>query len=201
VHNLNAYWQKHYYVKNDPEMQNFFGCTEPGMQLVSLGGLQPGVDYHITWFPTRMNDTIHPADAVDTTRSGSVLLNFSPAQMGDTAQLYLDTLHLDYAFIIALQPVHRNMQVAVGDGDPEGKSSDWNFSLHPNPARNEVNVVLPNDEPVDVALYDLLGRRVRGWKQMKGSQILLRLDRLSQGAYYVRVTANGHEQTKHLIIY
>ena len=201
VHNLNAYWQKHYYVKNDPEMQNFFGCTEPGMQLVSLGGLQPGVDYHITWFPTRMNDTIHPADVVDTTRSGSVLLDFSPAQMGDTAQLYLDTLHLDYAFIIALQPVHRNMQVSVGDGGPDGKSSDWNFSLYPNPARNEVNVVLPNDEPVDVALYDLLGRRVRGWKQMKGPQILLRLDRLSQGAYYLRVSAGEHSQVKPIIIH
>ena len=148
-----------------------------------------------------MNDTIHPADVVDTTRSGSVLLDFSPAQMGDTAQLYLDTLHLDYAFIIALQPVHRNMQVSVGDGGPDGKSSDWNFSLYPNPARNEVTVGLPHDEPVDVALYDLLGRRVRGWKQMKGPQILLRLDRLSQGAYYLRVSAGEHSQVKPIIIH
>lgn len=199
VHNLNAYWEKHYYVKNDPTMQNFFGCTAPSTQQV-LTGLQPGQDYHITWFPTRMNDTIHPADAIDTSQTGTVLLDLGSAPLGDTANLYLDTLHADYAFIISPQPVHRNMQVAVGDAEPVAKASGWDYSLYPNPARDELNLVLPDDEPVDIALYDLSGRWLRGWSRMKGPGIPLPIDRLAQGAYYVRVSAGEHSRVKPLII-
>jgi len=101
----------------------------------------------------------------------------------------------------SISKVGRKQEVVVSDGDPDYKNSDWNFSLYPNPARNEVNVVLPNDEPVDVALYDLLGRRVRGWKQINGPQIHLPMECFAEGAYYLRVSSDGHERVKPLIIH
>lgn len=194
VHNLNAYWEKHYYVKNHPAMQDFFGCTAPGTQ-VSLPGLQPDMDYHITWFPTRMNDTILPETAMDTSRTGTILLDLSTAPLGDTAQLYLDTLRLDYAFIIAPQPVLRSTPQAQGEG------YGWGFALYPNPAEDELNIVLSNDGRADITLADLAGRRIAQWSWLQGPHIKLSLGRVAPGAYYVRVRAGGLERVKPLIIH
>ncbi|MBK9421774.1 MAG: T9SS type A sorting domain-containing protein [Flavobacteriales bacterium] len=199
VHNLNAYWEKHYYVKNDPTLQNFFGCTAPDTQKVSISGLQPGADYHITWFPTRMNDTIHPADAVDTSGTGTVLLDMSTAPLGDTLNLYLDTLHTDYGFIIALQPVLRGMQVPI-DTVLEVSQHEWDYYLYPNPTRNQVSLVLPDDAVVDIAIYDLSGRRLQLWSNLQGPQVQIPTNQLAQGAYLVQVATGVNSRTKPLII-
>jgi hypothetical protein len=203
VHNLNAYWRNHFYVKNavtPTVLQNFFGCDTPGVQQLSITGLLPGVDYHVTWFPTRMNDTIHPVDVVDTSQTGSVLLDLSSAPLGDTANLYLDTLHMDYAFIIAPHPVQRSMH---GEGAEESvvQTTEWDYELFPNPASDHLNIVLPEDGIVDITLYDLSGRRIRGWNRTKGLRIGLQIGSLAPGAYYVYVSTGEHSKAKPLIIH
>ena len=200
VHNLNAYWENHYYVTNTDTTQNFFGCTAPDSQQVTLTGLQPGMDYHITWFPTRMNDTIHPADALDTSRTGTVVLDISSAPLGDTLDHYLDTLRLDYAFIVALQPVHRNMPVA-GTTDSVAVSSDWTFNMFPNPAGNAVTLVLPPDGTMhEVSMYDLTGRRV--WSRTNVAAPLLEIPTggLGRRAYSVHVSDGRSRKMKTLIL-
>ncbi len=196
VHNLNAYWEKHYYVTS--AVQNFFGCTSPSAQQVSLPDLAVGPDYHITWFPTRMNDTIHPVNAVDTTGTGTVLLDMGTAPLGDTAYKYLDTLHLDYGFIISLAPVHRNMIVpAEADLPP---STGWDFGLYPNPAQNRLNVVLPDEAARDITIYDLSGRQVYHKSQAEGPLIIIQTERFSRGTYCIRVSDVVVVRNKLLII-
>ncbi len=192
VHNLNAYWEEHYYVTN--VFQNFFGCTPPGLQQLSLPHLQPGLDYHITWFPTRMNDTIHPADTVDTSGTGTVLLDMSTAPMGDTLNRYLDTLRLDYAFVISIAPVLRNMLAGLPTGTVE--ATDWDFSLFPNPARDELRVLLPPQGEKQVALYDLTGRMLRQWPVVSGVLLHIPTASLSSGPYCVRVSSGPDARAK-----
>jgi len=109
VHNTAAYWENHYYVRNTDTTQNFFGCTAPSGTQIAVTGLPPGIDYHVTWFPTRMGEIPLPDNAVDTSRTGTVLLNMGTLPLGDTANLYLDTLRVDYAFVVAPQPIERSM--------------------------------------------------------------------------------------------
>ncbi len=199
IHNLNAYWENHYYVTS--AVQNFFGCTSPSAQQVSLPEFAIGPDYHITWFPTRMNDTIHPVDAVDTSGTGTVVLDMSSAPLGGTLDHYLDTLRLDYAFIIALQPVHRNIQVS-SEVDPVPTESDWTFSMYPNPAGENVVLLLPPDGVMrNIAVYDLTGKRVVFRSNMTGALIDLPTGSLARGAYCVRVSDAMSSQTKTLILH
>lgn len=199
VHNLNASWEKHFYVQQ--AVQNYLGCTPPAAQSVALPGFQPALDYHITWFSTRMNDTIHPVDAVDTSGTGTVVLDMSSALLGGTLDHYLDTLRLDYAFIIALQPVHRNMQVS-SEVDPVPTESDWTFSMYPNPAGENVVLLLPPDGVMrNIAVYDLTGSRVVSRSNMTGALIDLPTGSLARGAYCVRVSDAMSSQTKTLILH
>jgi hypothetical protein len=191
VHNLNAYWDNHFYLTSDT--QGFFDCTAPDTQQVALAGFAAGLPYHITWFPTRMNDTIHPVDAVDSTGTGYVLLDLSTAPLGDTANKYLDTLHMDYGFIISLAPVQRNMNFDMDADTPP--SIGWDFSLYPNPARDRLSAVFPDHVTRDITIYDLSGRVVYYKRQAQGPMITIPTERFSGGTYCIRVS--GVDMAKH----
>ncbi len=196
VHNLNAYWEKQYYVTN--VFQNFFGCTEPDTQEVALPGFTTGLDYHITWFPTRMNDTIYPPDAVDTSGTGTVLLDMNLVPLGDTLNKYLDTLHVDYAFIIALSPVLRNMVASTETGSTTAAA--WDFSLYPNPARERIKVAFPDTEPRAITIFDLQGRKVLHLDQAVGPVVIIPTSGLGRGTYCVHVSDGTLARNKLLVI-
>jgi hypothetical protein len=157
-----------------------------------------GLPYHITWFPTRMNDTIHPVDALDSTGSGYVLLDFSIAPLGDTANKYLDTLQMDYGFIISLAPVLRNMNFDMDADTPP--STDWDFILYPNPASDRLSAVFPDQVARDITIYDLSGRLVYQRNRAQGPVITIPLDRFSSGTYCVRVSAGDDAKHKLFIV-
>lgn len=199
VHNANAYWENSYYVKNISGLQNFFGCTAPPAGQIALTGLQPGIDYHITWFPTRMGEVPLPDNSVDTSRTGSVLLDMSTLLLGDTANNYLDTLRVDYAFVIAPQPIQRSM-VQLGHDEGGDDGTQWDYGLYPNPARDVLVLIFPDNAPVTLELTDIMGQRVHTWVQVTGSKVSLALNSLPPGAYFLRASSHGHMRTKKLII-
>lgn len=110
---------------------------------------------------------------------------------------YLDTLHSDYAVIITLAPEHRSMTYSDGS-DTVGPN--WDFGLYPNPADDVLNVLLPDDAPMNIAIYDLSGRRIRSWESVNGPRFSLSVGELSRGPYYVRVSDSIHSRVKQLII-
>lgn len=73
--------------------------------------------------------------------------------------------------------------------------------VYPNPsATGMVNVILPHLGNFDLALFDLSGRKLKEWKQVKESN--LPIDRLTQGTYILRVTdiEAGRTQSVRLLI-
>ncbi|HMN04643.1 MAG TPA: T9SS type A sorting domain-containing protein [Flavobacteriales bacterium] len=199
VHNLNAWVMNSYYLVSSD--QNFLGCTAPGAQTIALPGFQPGVDYHISWFPTRMNDTILPAPSLDTTGTGTVLLDFSSAPFGGVVNQYLDTLHADYAFIVALHPVPKNMSVPAEVEEPDTPAMGLDFRMFPNPAGQSVTLVFASgDKELDIALYDLSGKCVLRQSRTTTSVMELPTGNLARGAYAVRVSDGRSTAMKTLIL-
>lgn len=199
VHNLNAWVMNSFYLASS--VQNFLGCTAPGTQTIALPGFQPGLDYHISWFPTRMNDTILPAAALDTSGTGTVLLDLSSAPLGGVVNQYLDTLHADYAFIVALQHVPKNMQVPAEEEGPDTPAVGLDFRMFPNPAGNSVTLVFASgDKVLEVALYDLTGKCVLRRPWTSTSLMELPTGNLARGAYAVRVSDGMSTTMKTLIV-
>ncbi|NNE47169.1 MAG: PQQ-binding-like beta-propeller repeat protein [Rhodothermales bacterium] len=80
-------------------------------------------------------------------------------------------------------------------------------SVFPNPVRSDANVrlSLPNESDVSLALYDVLGKRVRTIVAEPRSagrhRFLLGTDGLASGVYFVRVALDGHSiLTRSLVV-
>jgi hypothetical protein len=80
------------------------------------------------------------------------------------------------------------------------------FSLYPNPARADVNVsvTLQEGATFELAVYDLLGRRVmtvdQGYRGEGSHQFILPAERLASGVYLTRMTINNITTTKQMVI-
>lgn len=198
VHNLNAWGMNNYYLRSD--VQNFLGCTDPDTQSVALAGFIENQEFHITWFPTRMNATLPSNDSAMSTWDGIVTLDFSDHAMNDIANNYLDTLHSDYGFVIAFQPVVRSI-VAGGEATPSSAVSDWDFNMYPNPAYENLRVLLPAGEvPRNIALLDLTGRQVYVRTGVLGGPFDIPIVNLAKGSYYVKVSDAVSFKMKILIV-
>ena len=197
VHNLNAYWENQYYLLADSS-ENFLGCAEPIAQQLIIPDLQAGLDYYVSFFPTRMNTTVHPTGYLDDTGTGDVLLDLSTAPLGGILNNYLDTLHADYAFIIDLYPVPKSLTPSFVT---ETKTEVWEFGMYPNPANNEVNLLLPDDDrSKDVVIYDLSGKQIRSMRSLSNTLLNISTSEFAKGPYCVRVSDQYATRMKILII-
>ncbi|MFZ1687184.1 MAG: T9SS type A sorting domain-containing protein [Flavobacteriales bacterium] len=203
VHNLNAFWENQFYLKRS--IQNFLGCNDPGAQALVLSGFATNVNLHVTYFPTRMDTTVYPDSQVDSSGTGTVTLDLiteplngiMPGSVND----YLDTLHSDYAFIIALQPIEKSM-IASDENQANSGSSEWDFFMYPNPAHDVLNVLLPTDGiHRDVALYDLTGKRIYSGRNLTSRALDIPTGSWAKGAYCVRVSDPAKSKMKILIIH
>lgn len=197
VHNMNAYWQNSYYVTNSA--QNFLGCTVPASNppSIPLYGFDADNYYYVTWFPTRMNTEVRPADYGIPGSWGSVDLMFQTEDFNGISANYLDTLRTDYAFIISPFEI-KSLPLAVM---PDSTNLAWDFTMYPNPTRTELFLRLSADGIMDVALYDLSGRQIQTWGGTSGPVLRLPIDQLAKGAYWVRVSHGTASRTKKLIVH
>ncbi|MBL0126013.1 MAG: T9SS type A sorting domain-containing protein [Flavobacteriales bacterium] len=197
VHNLNAYWEKSWYMT--AQNQNLLGCTSPATQSITLPGFAAGDTLYVTFIPTWMNDTIRPANDTVAAVNGNVILDLSTAELHGQVGTLLDTLHSDYAFIIATVPFVKSRTMAP-ISDPVATGEGWDFIVYPNPAENEVHLRMPDDALRDIMLHDLLGRQVGVWRRMKGPVLTLPLSQLARGTYWIRATNGESSRTKKLIV-
>ena len=205
VHNRNAWTMNNFYIASGSANQNILGCYPPNLQpqTLSLTGLDAGQDYHINWFPTRLNATEWPADEEDQDGDGTVLLHIDnppSAALGGTSGNYLDTLHADYAFIITPYPLVKSLSLPAVE-PAQVVEGEWSFELFPNPAHGDLFVRLPNDAPYGVFLHDPSGRIIQAWSAITGPLQHLAIAHLAQGAYWVSVTDGVVSKTKKLIIH
>lgn len=201
VHNRNASVTKSFYAKSGMGNQNFLGCTAPTLQYVDLPGFPSGQDYYIYWLPTRLNTAPEdlPDDQTDETGDGTVRLDLSSNPLGGVLNNYLDTLHADYAFIISPAPIVKSLsqhQVAEPPND-----RPWDFTLHPNPTRDELFIRLPDDAPKVIELYDPSGRQLNTWGSVTATMHRLSVEGLAKGVYWIRVSDGVNTKTRKLLVH
>lgn len=178
---------------------NLLECPPSTAGSVALPGFQSGVDFHITYFPTRMDTTTLPDSHVDTLGTGTVSLDLSTSPFGGIAGYHLDTLRSDYAFIIATGPVVRSMRPISESTSAE--LADEAIHLYPNPSTSVVYVRMPDDSPIELELLDAFGRPpVRRWYSQSGPLHQLDVDHLPSGSYSLRITGKTCCAVKKLII-
>ena len=179
--------------------QNFLGCTPPDSTTITLTGFATNTPLFITWFPTRLNSTLHPPQDTLVTTTGALTLDLS-GYLGGTANNYLDTLRSDYAFIIT--PGYFEKSAPLGSAVEAGPvAHGWDFGLYPNPAQDVVYMSFTNDLPKDFEVLDMMGRPVATQNNITATIHSFPIGQLPKGIYGVRVTEGDVCKTKKLIIH
>ncbi len=198
VRNRNSSIFNSYYLTSAE--QEFLSCGPPdpaNNDAIYLTDFVPGT-YHVSWFPTRWNSTIHPPDVeVNTVMSSTLLPLDLEGQFGSIANDYLDTLQGDYAFIVTPAPFAKSRKPEAVHVD---SNMGWDFAVYPNPTREGITLQFEDDVPKTVTLLDLSGRAVLRQTGVTGSQLVFPELGLAQGAYWIRVTDGEHQRVKKVII-
>ena len=186
-----------YYLNSSS--QNFLGCTPPDSTRITLAGFATNTPLFITWFPTRLNSTLHPPQDTLVTTTGALTLDLS-GYLGGTANNYLDTLRSDYAFIItpgffqkrmAPRPLEEYSTIDHG----------WDFHLYPNPAQDILFLRMPDETPKEIMILDISGRRMMSHANVTSTTCQLPVAQLAKRAYWVSVRASTNVKVKKIIIH
>jgi hypothetical protein len=207
VHNASAYWRNALYIKYG--FQHYMDCAAPPSQTIMLTGFATNTNFKVSYHPTRATMTDLPVDQVDLNANpfGVITLNLNTAPLNGVFPLsltgnfknHLDTLHSDYAFIIATDLIKR--LDSPTDADEAGVEAIWDFSLFPNPTRNRFTIGFMDSTPKSIELLDISGRTVRSWSRVTSARPEFSIDGLAHGAYWVRATDGTNQKTKKLLIH
>jgi photosystem II stability/assembly factor-like uncharacterized protein len=93
----------------------------------------------------------------------------------------------------------------IATGVPIVKSNQFNLKLYPNPATDNLYVSFTsnNYDPINLNIYDVLGKQVLGTVYQDKTQLWLRsinLNKLSDGIYSVEVINNGNKEVQKIIV-
>lgn len=109
------------------------------------------------------------------------------------------TYELDYNLSVTGNPavfdveiIYFTVQPAVGLIPAEKKEK--NAVVFPNPFTEEATISIPDellDLPLEIGLYDILGKKLRVWNSIHQKEIPIARDKLSEGIYFIRVSSKG----------
>jgi len=74
-----------------------------------------------------------------------------------------------------------------------------NFEVYPNPATTSVNVVLENDQPATLDIYNLTGGKVQSIILSK-KETIISTEGFSKGSYFFKLSKDSGVQTKKIVI-
>ncbi len=197
VHNRNAWVINNYYLMSSN--QNFLGCAPPSQLIntLKLPGFATG-SYFVSWFPTRMNSSIHPPQMELQTNQDTLEIPVA-GYFGGVSNNYLDTLRNDYAFIITPGPFTKSLYRAPEVENPV--LAGWDFGLYPNPTHFGFYLDLPDVTPKEVALFDLTGRSVLRKTNVIDRVQYIPVEHLAMGTYWIRVSNGTNQKVKKLIVH
>lgn len=127
----------------------------------------------------------------------NVLLDFSSNPLGGVLNNHLDTLHSDYAFVVATWQLKSLAHIAALDS--ADASPDWDFNLYPNPARDMLTVAFEGEFIKDVELLDVSGRRVVRYPNVNSPLLRIPTDQFARGVYWVMVAGRDIRKVKKVI--
>jgi peptidoglycan/xylan/chitin deacetylase (PgdA/CDA1 family) len=121
-----------------------------------------------------------------------------PLSATATFRNHLDTLHSDYAFIIAPTLV-KSLRPPLPDEMAAVPASD-DVLLYPNPAHDHLIVAVENTASKHIGIADLSGRNVMQLPPTTDQLTVIPIERLAQGAYWVTVRQGEQRTVKKLIV-
>ena len=92
--------------------------------------------------------------------------------------------------------------MTVVTGDIQRYSNDNDINLYPNPAQNEITVGLENLKngvPVEVAVYDLNGKRLDHKIGTGGGSLTIEVKHYVQGNYIIRAVQEQRAYSKQFL--
>lgn len=75
--------------------------------------------------------------------------------------------------------------------------STSNVKIYPNPANDFINIESNVNEITEVALYDILGKKVLSQNKLTNNR--LDISNLTRGVYFIKINSNGNSITKKII--
>ena len=107
---------------------------------------------------------------------------------------YIIALDSIYSFFIFEDVAYVAHFELKPDGIKEiGQAKD--FTLYPNPAGNQLNIVRTNVEKAQIVIYNNLGLRVQS-QEITGATNRIDISALSSGVYFIRLTDNHNSGTQ-----
>lgn len=208
VHNINAYWRNAVYFTSG--IQNYMDCTTPSATSITLPGFLQNETLYTSFFPTRLNSTEVPMDDTDgdeTDGAGNFTLDLIsnpfngtfPLSATATHRNHLDTLHSDYAFIIAPTLI-KSLQPPMPEETPLTTYST-EFLLYPNPARDHVFILAQTSSPKRISIADVSGRAVLQHPTVTDQLTVISTVNLARGVYWVSIEQGEHRSVQKLIIH
>ena len=93
----------------------------------------------------------------------------------------------------------------IATGVPVISTNQFNLKLYPNPATDNLYVSFTSDnyDPINLNIYDVLGKQVFGTVYQDKTQLWLRsinLSKLSDGIYSVEVINNGNKEVQKIVV-
>jgi len=79
------------------------------------------------------------------------------------------------------------------------EQDEFAFTVQPNPANDQVRIVLPNADQRNIEIYNAIGELVMQ-QQVNQMQCDFDISTLSAGMYFVKVNANGTSSTQRLVV-
>lgn len=121
----------------------------------------------------------------------SYFLQQSIGQNSVIGSFEIDDIRLQQGFIQPLQAIFFK----------EGKPNELEVIVYPNPFVNGVVVIINDalEEQIAMYLFDIQGRLLVQDKYETSNQLVIPLDFLSQGAYFLRLQSGQKQQTVQLL--
>lgn len=205
-----------------PEQEYFFNFTVNVPDTILFAGTPIGVervslrtDNPVTGLPAGLSFICNPSDCDMAKNTQGCIALVGTVEAGVTPGVYpLEILvNIVTSLGISVPTQFPNAAIAPGEyfivvGEPDGQGgcltvslietlSDQPLSLFPNPAREEVQIVVPNKslQQATLTVFDVLGRPVIHTREqlIEDGQCRISTVQLSAGTYFVNI-ADSHQR-------
>lgn len=139
----------------------------------------------------------------DGSASGTSKILLSGPSYSTASQSYLTPFNNDVYFFAKYGTGTKSLYklTGVSVGINESQNQQINFSIYPNPVKENLNIKIEllNNEPTQLKITNLLGEVVL-FEALKNYNSSININNFKSGVYFVTVVNNGIQSTKKIII-
>lgn len=200
--NYDWYFNHWIYQPNHPQYQNGYNIANLGGGQYRVNFLAKQVQSNPAFFQMLLNIKVTFASGPDTT------IRFMNTSNNQWFSFYFNRQPTVVTFDPGNEIVLKTASLTVGV-ENETSTTPGNYSLgqnYPNPFNplTTINIELPVDNNVKLALFDMTGKEVmtilNEFRTAGRHTVLVNASRISSGTYYYRMTSGSFSETKKLVV-